>query len=99
MLQRTPHRTPRRARPGRTLWTQGRVFTLCVLLSLLLAACLIIVLFAATLMQWDAGAVIIGLFAGCLAALVGSLILLIWDVNQSLAALRLELEDALEPNV
>ena len=39
MLQRTPHRVPRRARPGRTLWTQGRVFTLCVLLSLLLAAC------------------------------------------------------------
>lgn len=66
-------------------------------LSLLLAACLIIILFAATLLHWDAGAVIIGLFVGCLVALIGSLMLLIWDVNQSLSALRLELEDALEP--
>jgi hypothetical protein len=66
-------------------------------LSLLLAAFLIIILFAATLMHWDAGAVIIGLFVGCLVALIGSLMLLIWDVNQSLSALRLELEDALEP--
>ena len=65
-------------------------------LSLLLAACLIITLFAAALLRWDAGGVIILLFAGCLLALIVSLALFIWDVNQSLAALRLELEDALE---
>jgi hypothetical protein len=65
-------------------------------LSLLLAACLIITLFAAALLRWDAGGVIILLFTGCLAALIGSLLLFIWDVNQALAALRLELADALE---
>lgn len=84
------------------LWRRADILRKSIILaslSLLLAACLIIVLFAATLMQWDAVAVIIGLFVGCLAALVGSLILLIWDVNQSLAALRLELEDAFEPKV
>jgi hypothetical protein len=66
-------------------------------LSLLLAACLIITLFAAALLRWDAGGVIILLFAGCLLALIVSLALFIWDVNQSLAALRLELEDTLGP--
>jgi hypothetical protein len=65
-------------------------------LSLLLAACLIITLFATALLRWDAGGVIILLFAGCLAALIGSLVLFIRDVNQALAALRLELADALE---
>jgi hypothetical protein len=65
-------------------------------LSLLLAACLIITLFAAALLRWDAGGVIVCLFTGCLAALIVSLVLFIWDVNQSLAALRLELEEALE---
>ncbi len=82
------------------LWRRADILRKSIILaalSLLLAACLIIVLFAATLMDWDAGAAIIGLFAGCLVALVGSLLLLIWDVNQSLSALRLELEDAFEP--
>ncbi len=65
-------------------------------LSLLLAACLIITLFAAALLRWDASGVIILLFAGCLGALIGSLTLFIWDVNQALAALRLELADVLE---
>ncbi len=64
--------------------------------SLLLAACLIITLFAAALTRLDAGGVIVCLFAGCLLSLIASLILFIWDVNQSLAALHLELADALE---
>jgi hypothetical protein len=64
-------------------------------LSLLLAACLIITLFAAALLRWDVGGLIVCLFAGCLGSLIGSLVLFISDVNQSLAALRLELEDAL----
>jgi xanthine/uracil permease len=84
------------------LWRRADILRKSIILaslSLLLAACLIIVLFAATLMRWDAGAVIIGLFVGCLAALVGSLTLLIWDVNQSLSALRLELQDAFEQKV
>ena len=82
------------------LWRRADILRKSIILaslSLLLAACLIITLFAATLFHWDAGAVITCLFVGCLAALIGSLILLIWDVNQSLFALQLELEDALEP--
>lgn len=61
------------------LWRRADLIRKSIILaslSLLLAACLIITLFAA--------------------ALIGSLILFIWDVNQALAALRLELEDALE---
>jgi hypothetical protein len=81
------------------LWRRADIIRQSIFLaslSLLLAACLIITLFAAALMRWDAGAVIICLFAGCLLALIASLVLFIWDVNQALAALRLELEDALE---
>jgi hypothetical protein len=80
------------------LWRRADIIRRAIILaslSLLLAACLIITLFVAALMGWDAGGVIICLFAGCLMALIGSLVLFIWDVNQSLAALRLELEDAL----
>jgi hypothetical protein len=80
------------------LWRRADTLRKAIILaslSLLLAACLIITLFAAALMRWDAGGVIICLFTGCLAALIGSLVLFIYDVNQALAALRLELEDAL----
>lgn len=82
------------------LWRRADILRKSIILaslSLLLAACLIITLFAATLLHWDGGAVITCLFVGCLVALIGALILLIWDVNQSLSALRLELGDALEP--
>jgi hypothetical protein len=85
----------------RILWRRADIIRRSIFLaslSLLLAACLIITLFAAALLRWDAGAVIIGLFVGCLLALIGSLVLFIWDVNQALAALRLELHDALEQN-
>jgi hypothetical protein len=83
----------------RILWRRADIIRRSIFLaslSLLLAACLIITLFAAALLRWDAGAVLICLFAGCLVALIGSLVLFIWDVNQALAALRLELQDALE---
>jgi len=80
------------------LWRRADIIRKSIFLaslSLLLAACLIITLFAAALMRWDAGGVIVCLFAGCLGSLIGSLVLFIRDINQSLAALRLELEDAL----
>lgn len=83
------------------LWRRADVIRQSIFLaslSLLLAACLIITLFVAALMRWDAGGILVCLFVGCLVALIGSLVLFIWDVNQSLAALRLELEDALEQN-
>jgi hypothetical protein len=66
-------------------------------LSLLLAACLIITLFVAALFRLDAGGIIISLFVGCLGALIISLLLFIWDTNQQLAALRLDLVDVLQP--
>lgn len=65
------------------------------LLSVLLAALLIISLFFAALLRWDAGWLILLLFMGCLAALIGSLIAFIHDINQSLLALKLELGDGL----
>jgi hypothetical protein len=61
------------------------------LISALLAALLIISLFFAALLRWDAGWLILLLFMGCLAALIGSLIAFIHDINQSLLALKLEL--------
>lgn len=84
----------------RILWRRADIIRRSIFLaslSLLLAACLIITLFGAALTRWDLGSVIVCLFAGCLASLIASLVLFIWDINQSLAALRLELEDALVP--
>ncbi len=58
--------------------------------SVLLAAVLIIVLFVSTLIGLSLAAPVVGLFASCLASLIGSLVLFIRDVNFSLKALRLE---------
>jgi hypothetical protein len=63
--------------------------------SVLLAALLIIMLFVASLFKLDVGGLIAALFVGCLGSLICSLALFLWDVNQSLAALKLELEEAL----
>lgn len=65
-------------------------------LSLLLAACLIVTLFVAAWLGLDAGGAIVVLFTGCLAALIGALLLFIRDVNESLAALRLDLQDIVD---
>jgi predicted MFS family arabinose efflux permease len=58
--------------------------------SALLAALLIISLFLVALLHLDAGWLILLLFIGCLASLIGSLIVSIRDINQSLRALKLE---------
>jgi hypothetical protein len=58
--------------------------------SALLAALLIISLFFVALLRLDAGWLILLLFIGCLAALIGSLVISIRDINQSLLALKLE---------
>lgn len=82
----------------RVLWRRADLLRVAIILasiSVLLAACLIISLFAAALLGWNAGGVIIYLFAGCLVALIGSLLLFILDINQSLLALKLELQDVL----
>lgn len=63
-------------------------------LSLLLAAILVIVLFLATLLRWEVAWLISTIFILVMIALIGSLIDFIRDINQSLVALRLELQDA-----
>jgi hypothetical protein len=65
-------------------------------ISVLLAACLIIALFGATLLRLDAGWLVACLFTGCLAALIWSLLLFLMDINQTLLALKLEIGDVLE---
>jgi hypothetical protein len=64
--------------------------------SVLLAACLIISLFLATLLKLNAGALILVQFVGCLGCLICSIIEFIRDVNLSLAAMKLEVCDSLQ---
>lgn len=88
----------RRQAQLRILWRRAdliRKSIICASVSLLLAACLIITLFVAALFRIDAGGIIVFLFTGCLLALIGSLILFIWDINQGLAALKLEIDDVI----
>lgn len=63
--------------------------------SVLLAACLVISLFLATLLQLDLGTVILLLFVGCLCSLIASMVEFIRDINQTLTALKLEVADSL----
>lgn len=64
------------------------------LVSILLAALLIVALFFAALLRLDSGWPVLLLFIGCLAALIGSLIAFIGDINQSLLALKMESGDS-----
>jgi len=77
------------------LWRRARLIRMGIMLasmSALLAAILIIVIFFTALWQMEAGWLIGSLFILCMVCVIGSLIYLIKDINQSLAALRLELE-------
>lgn len=65
------------------------------LVSVLLAACLIISLFLATLLHLNAGGLIMVLFIGCLGSLVCSMIEFIRDINKTLVAMKLEVCDSL----
>jgi hypothetical protein len=61
--------------------------------SILLAALLIMTLFLAAVLGWNVGWLILLLFMGCMGALIGSMLAFVQDVNQSLAALQLELDE------
>jgi len=81
------------------LWQRADHIRQAIILSTvsaLLAACLIITLFVATLLRLDTGWLIACLFTGCLVALVGSLLIFLRDINQALLALKLEIGDVLE---
>lgn len=78
----------------RILWGRARMIRLATALasvSALTAAILIIVLFLTALWQLESAGVIVALFMVCMASLIGSLVVFIRDINQSLAALKLEL--------
>jgi hypothetical protein len=77
------------------LWRRARLIRMGIMLasmSALLAAILIIVIFCTALWQLEAGWLIGLLFILCMVCVIGALIFFIKDINQSLAALRLELE-------
>ena len=78
------------------LWVQARLIRLSILLaaiSVLSAAVLIIVLFITALFNIQDAWLISILFVTCLLSLIGSLIVVITDINRSLAAFKVELYD------
>jgi len=75
------------------LMRRAELIRLAILLagvSVLAAATLIIILFLTALLRLEVAWLISLLFSGCMLALIGSLAAFIVDVNQSLAALKLE---------
>ena len=80
----------------RILWRRARLIRLSIALastSALFAAILIIALFVTALLQMDNVWLICVLFIACLACLIASLVVFIHDINQGLAALKLELPE------
>jgi hypothetical protein len=78
------------------LWRRALIIQRAITLastSALCAAFLIVLLFLTALLKIENPWLISVLFVTCIATLIGSLLLFIHDVNQSLAALKLELED------
>jgi hypothetical protein len=76
------------------LWSRARLIRLSILLaavSVLCAACLIIVLFMTALFKVEDAWLISILFVACMVSLIGSLIVFITDINRSLAAFKVEL--------
>lgn len=63
-------------------------------LSMLLAAILVIVIFLTALFLLEAAVVVTAIFVCCLGALIGSLVLFLRDINLSLSALLLEVGSA-----
>ncbi len=77
----------------KVLSRRARLVRLAIILaslSVLLAAVLIIALFLAALLRWEIGMLVVILFVGCMAALIGSVSVFIADINLSLSALSLE---------
>jgi hypothetical protein len=82
------------------LWRRARLIRLAIALasmSALAAAILIIVLFFTALWKLETGWLIGGLFIVCMVCLIGSLGVFIHDINQALAALKLELAAVIHP--
>jgi ABC-type multidrug transport system fused ATPase/permease subunit len=84
----------RAERQAAILWRRAtlvrRAITLAAI-SVLGSAMLVILLFGAAFARVDAGWAVVAVFSGSLAALIGSLVAFIQEINQSLLALRLDL--------
>jgi hypothetical protein len=79
----------------RTLDERARLLQRAITLasvSVLLAALLVIVLFLTAIFRWEDPWLIGLLFIGCMLSLIGSLLAFIRDLNRSLEALRLEVD-------
>jgi len=79
----------------RILWGRARLIRYVIAMasvSALTAAILIILLFVIALWQIEFAWILIILFILCMVSLIGSLVMFIFDINKSLAALKLELE-------
>jgi hypothetical protein len=77
-----------------TLWRRARLVRLAITLamvSVLFAAILVIVLFVAALERIPVGWLVVSTFVLCLLSLIGSLLALLQEINESLVALRLDL--------
>src|ERR1043166_9201175 len=78
----------------RIIWRRARLLRLAIALaslSALSAALLIIALFFTALLQIENAWLVSALFIACMICLIGSLVVFIHDINQALAALKLEL--------
>ncbi len=76
---------------------RGRLIRMSIslaVLSILLAAILVIAIFLTALLRVEAAVLLAALFIACMATLILSLILFLRDINMSMAALHLELESA-----
>ena len=79
----------------RTLTERARLIQRAITLaavSVLLAAVLVIVLFLTAVLRWEDPWLIGLLFIGCMLSLIGSLLAFIRDLNRSLVALHLEVD-------
>ncbi len=75
------------------LWQRARILRTAITLSVLsalLAASLIIVLFISALLHLEIAIVVVMIFVGCLVAIIASLVYFIRDIEMSLHALKME---------
>lgn len=81
------------------LLKRGRLLRLCIILaslSLLLVSLLIIVLFISALLRIEDASLVVALFVACMASLIASLVVFIYDINVSLKAVKLEVGGIVE---
>ncbi|HTH49167.1 MAG TPA: DUF2721 domain-containing protein [Candidatus Limnocylindria bacterium] len=79
------------------LFLRARVLRCAIALasgSMLLAALLIVTIFVSALAGWHAGGPVVVQFIGSLLSLIGAIVAFLYDINLSLAAIRLELKDS-----